>query len=135
MALRKFRLLALAVLLVVLCRPAAADDPVIITNPSLTLAADEVRDVYLGDKQMAGNVRLVPVDNASVQARFLAQVIKFDAAKYATTWTKKAFRDGLTAPPVKATDAEVIEFVKRTPGAVGYVGSAPGGGVNMVTLK
>jgi hypothetical protein len=135
MALCKFHLHALAALLVVLCSPAAADDPVIITNPSLTLAPDEVRDVYLGDKQMAGNVRLVPVDNASVQARFLAQVIKFDAAKYAATWIKKSFRDGLTAPSVKGTDAEVIEFVKRTPGAVGYVGAAPGGGVNLVNLK
>jgi len=36
---------------------------------------------------------------------------------------------------VKATDAKVIEFVKRTPGGVGYVAAAPGSGVNVVSLK
>jgi ABC-type phosphate transport system substrate-binding protein len=54
-----------------------------------------------------------------------------NSAKYAGIWTKKAFRDGLTAPAMKSGDAEVIEFVKRTPGAVGYVSSSPSG-VNIV---
>jgi hypothetical protein len=131
----KFHLRAAAVCLAVICASAAAEGPVVITNPTVTLSGDDVRDVYLGEKQVAGSVRLVPVDNASAQAAFLAQVIKLDATKYATAWTKKSFRDGLTAPPVKANDAEVIDFVKRTPGGVGYVGSAPAGGVNVVNLK
>jgi len=122
----------MAIALAVLCGTAAAEGPVLITNPALTLSADDVHDLYLGEKQMAGTVRLMPVENASAQAGFLAQVMKLDAAKYATTWTKKSFRDGLTPPPVKATDAEVIDFVKRTPGGVGYVSSAPAGGVNVV---
>jgi hypothetical protein len=133
--LRKFHLRAAAVCLAVICASAAAEGPVVITNPAVTLSGDDVRDVYLGEKQVAGSVRLVPVDNTSAQAAFLAQVIKLDATKYATAWTKKSFRDGLTAPPVKANDAEVIDFVKRTPGGVGYVGSAPAGGVNVVNLK
>jgi len=130
--LRKCHLHAMAIALAVFCGAAAADGPVIITNPALTLSVDDVRDVYLGEKQMAGNVKVMPVENASAQAGFLSQVIKLDAAKYATAWTKKSFRDGLTPPPVKTTDAEVIDFVKRTPGGVGYVGSAPGAGVNVV---
>jgi hypothetical protein len=50
-----------------------------------------------------------------------------DAAKYNGIWTKKSFRDGLTPPAVKSGDAEVIEFVKRTSGAIGYASSAPAG--------
>lgn len=111
---------------------AAAEGPVVITHPAVTLAADDVRDVFLGEKQVAGSVKLVPVDNAAAQPAFLAQVMKLDAAKYATTWTKKSFRDGLNPPAVKATDVEVIDFVKRTPGAVGYVSAAPAAGVNIV---
>ncbi|HUL66182.1 MAG TPA: hypothetical protein VLW55_16375 [Burkholderiaceae bacterium] len=130
--LRRSHIHAVAIGLTVLCGTAAAEGPVMITNPAITLSADDVRDVYLGEKQMAGNVKLMPVENASAQAAFLAQMMKLDASKYATAWTKKSFRDGLTPPPVKSTDAEVIEFVKRTPGGVGYVGSAPAGGVNVV---
>ena len=133
--LRRFHLHVAAACLAAICASAAAAGPVVITNPAVTLSGDDVRDVYLGEKQVAGSVKLVPVDNASAQAAFLADVIKLDATKYATAWTKKSFRDGLTAPAVKATDAEVIDFVKRTPGGVGYVGSAPPGGVNVVTLK
>ena len=124
--------LALVFSLCVLSASAAADGVVVITHPAVTLSADDVRDVFLGEKQIAGGVKLVPVDNAATQAAFLAQVIKLDAAKYATSWTKKSFRDGLNPPAVKATDAEVTDFVKRTPGAVGYVNAAPGAGVNVV---
>ena len=87
----------------------------------------EVKETFLGDKQLAGSQKLVPVDNAAQQADFTAKVLGTDVAKYGARWTKKAFREGLTAPPVKGSDAEVLAFVKATPGAVGYVGaSGPG---------
>jgi len=107
---------------------------VAITHPSVTLTAEDLRDVFLGEKQLAGSTKLVPVDNASAQDLFLAKVVKLDVTKYTNAWTKKSFRDGLTPPAIKATDAEVIDFVKRTSGAVGYVNSAPSAGVNIIAL-
>jgi hypothetical protein len=109
----------------------AAADIVVIANSGVKIPATEVRDVFLGEKQFADSIKLVPVDNSALQTEFLAKVIKMEAGKYSTAWTKKAFRDGLAAPAVKSGDAEVIEFVKRTPGAVGYVSSSPAG-VNVV---
>lgn len=106
--------------------PAAAD-VYVISHPALELAADEIRDVYVGEKQMAGSTRLVPMDNASLQKEFLEKAIKIDATKYGAIWTKKGFRDGLNPPQVKTGDAEVISAVKSTPGAIGYVSSAPSG--------
>ena len=92
------------------------------------VSANDIREIYLGEKQFGtGNVRLVPLDNSAAQAEFLAKLLKLDAQKYNATWTKKAFRDGLNPPPVRATDADTIEAVKRTPGAVGYVTSLPTG--------
>lgn len=44
---------------------------------------------------------------------FLSKVVKTEPERYATGWTKKAFRDGLTAPSVKSDNAEVIDFLKR----------------------
>ena len=105
--------------------PAIAGDVYVISNASLNLSGDEIRDVFLGDKQIADGVKLVPIDNTSAQSDFLGKVIKVDAGKYSTIWAKKGFRDGLNPPPVKSSDAEVIAAVKATPGAVGYVTAKP----------
>jgi len=111
---------------------AALADGAVICNSGLTIASGDVKDVYTGEKQMAGSTRIVPVDNSAAQADFLSKVLKMEAGKYQTAWTKKSFRDGLSAPAVKSSDAEVIEFVKKTPGAVGYVSSGTPAGVTVV---
>ena len=99
----------------------------VIAHASVSLNADEVRDVFLGEKQFSGRVRLVPVDNSSVQAEFLSKVLQSDQRKYEARWTRKSFREGLAIPSVKGSDAEVIYFVRATPGAIGYIrGSATG---------
>lgn len=110
-----------------LAAPVLAADVYVIAHSALALAEDEVRDVFIGDKQVAGGTKLVPMDNASLQKDFVEKVLKIDGPKYASIWTKKGFRDGINPPPVKSGDAEVIAAVKATPGAVGYVSSAPAG--------
>ena len=107
--------------------PAFAADVYVIANSGLELSADDIRDAFLGEKQVAGSAKIVPMDNAGAQKIFLEKVIKLDAAKYGAIWTKKGFRDGLNPPPVKSGDAEVVAAVKSTPGAIGYVSSAPAG--------
>ena len=114
-------LLALAAAL-----PAAADIYVI-ANPALSLTPEEAKDVFLGEKQLAGGVRIVPFDNAAAQGEFLQKVYRMDAAKYNTLWAKKGFRDGLNAPAVRASDSDVLAQVRATPGGLGYVTSAPTG--------
>ena len=106
--------------------PAAAD-VYLIANPGVQLTAEEVRDVFVGDKKFAGSVKLVPFDNSAAQAQFLQKVLGMDADRYNLIWAKKEFRDGLNRPAVKATDLEVVAGVRSTPGAVGYVTSAPSG--------
>jgi hypothetical protein len=118
--------------LVGLAPAARAADLYVIANAGTAISASDVRDIFLGEKQFVGNVKLVPVDNAAAQDQFLAKVMKMEAAKYTSSWTKKSFRDGVSAPPVKGSDAETIEFVRQTPGAVGYVKSAPKDGIKVV---
>jgi len=38
-------------------------------------------------------------------------------------WQRK-MSQGVTPPPVRTTDEEVVAYVARTPGAIGYVSSA-----------
>ena len=113
--------LLLAALLCVGCATASAADLYVICNARVPLSAADVRDLFLGEKQFAGAVKLVPVDNSSAQSVFLEKVLKMNAAKYSTTWTKKSFRDGINPPLVTGSDAEALAYVKRTPGACSYV--------------
>jgi hypothetical protein len=98
-----------------------AGDLYVVSNAAVTLGADEVREVFLGDKQFAGGVKLAPMENGSLQADFQSRVLKLDAARYASIWSKKGFRDGMTPPPVRGSDADVINAIKSNPGTVGYV--------------
>ena len=116
-----------AILFLLAFQNANAGDLVVITNPDISIASTDIKDVFLGEKQFAGSTKLVVVDNASSQGSFLSKFMNMDAAKYNGIWTKKSFRDGLTAPAVKSGDAEVMEYVKRTPGAIGYVSAKPSG--------
>lgn len=103
-----------------------AGDVFVIAHPGVNVSAEDVRDIFVGEKQLDGNVKLVPMDNSTAQADFLAKVVKVDGDKYKSLWAKKGFRDGLSPPPVRGGDAEVISAVKSTPGGIGYVTKASG---------
>jgi len=130
---RNFHLATAALMAVAVLAPAArAGELYVFCNSGVSLQAGDLRDVFMGEKQFAGTVKLQPADNSASQAAFLDKVLKMDAGKYATTWTKKSFRDGVNPPPTKGTDAEAVEYAKRTPGGCSYSGSEPGGGVTVV---
>jgi hypothetical protein len=125
------RRLCLPLLATMACAPAHGQT--LIANPGLVIASADVRNIYVGEKQFSGTIRLVPVDNLRAQDKFLANVLRVDADKYNLIWAKKSFREGVNPPPIKASDSEVVDFVHRTPGAVGYIGDATKAiGVNIV---
>ncbi|MFC5513509.1 hypothetical protein ACFPOU_20630 [Massilia jejuensis] len=124
---RQLLLISGACLLTYMSPTALAADLFVIVHPGVTIAAEDIRDVFIGDKQIAGNVKLILMDNASAQKDFLERVVKISPVKYANVWTKKGFREGMNAPELKNNDAEVISAVKSTPGAIGYVSSIPPG--------
>ena len=115
---RRLRLALLSCLLVL---PFGARAAEVIAHPSVNLDAEEIRELFLGEKQFVGPLKLVPVDNSAIQREFMSKILQTDARTYAARWTKKSFREGLVAPDVKGSDAEVAAFVRATPGAVGYI--------------
>jgi ABC-type phosphate transport system substrate-binding protein len=122
---RRRLLLALPVL--ALARPARAGEIMVVCARALQLDAEDLKEIFLGELQFAGGQRVVPVDNAALQAEFLERVLRMSSARYAAWWTKKAFRDGVNPPPLRGGDTQVLAFVKETPGAIGYVmAAAPG---------
>ena len=99
----------------------------VIANPGLTVEPAALKPIFLGETQFSGSVKLEVTDNTAAQAVFLSKVIGMDKAKYDSVWVKKSFRDGVNQPPSRGSDAEVIDFVKKTPGGIGYVITAPAG--------
>lgn len=122
----KARNLALA-LLAWLAMGSAFAEVFVIAHSSVQISTGDIREVFLGDKQFAGSVKIIPVDNGAAQDQFLSKVLSMEGAKYNSAWTKKSFREGLNPPAVKSGDAEVLDYVKKTPGAVGYVTTTPSG--------
>ena len=73
---------------------------------------------------------------SGLRGRFLASFVGQDEEKYVAYWTVRRFV-GLGMPPAElASSAEVIQFVSRRPGAVGYVdASEVTPGVKVLLLK
>ncbi|HEY7643009.1 MAG TPA: hypothetical protein VH814_24980 [Steroidobacteraceae bacterium] len=99
----------------------------VIAHTGLQVSANDVQDIYLGEKELATGIKLEPMDNADAQPEFLAIVLKIDAKRYNALWTKKSFRDALNPPAIRGGDLDVLQAVKRTPGGIGYISSPPVG--------
>jgi ABC-type phosphate transport system substrate-binding protein len=93
----------------------------IIENESMNVSADDIEDIFTGEMQTIGTKSIKLVDNKEAQTHFLNQVLQISLIKYKSIWVKRSFRDGAKIPDSLKDDKETIEFVKNTPGAIGYV--------------
>jgi ABC-type phosphate transport system substrate-binding protein len=124
--------LAMALVLAAAPPSAAADDFVVIVNPSV--AGVNVRRADLGAvflrkaTRWGSGATAVPVDQSGtspVRNAFSQAVLAMPAATAVQYWQKQMFGVNPVRPPVvKGSDAEVIAFVAKTEGAVGYVSKA-----------
>lgn len=124
-------LLAIAGTLLAAVSSGASVNGYVIANADVSAA--DIREIFLGSKQFAGPVRLVPVDNSAARDGFLEHELNMSSHKYSSIWVSRAFRDGTVPPQVLRSDADVVRFVKQTPGAVGYVGVTPPADIRVVT--
>lgn len=105
----------------------------VIANTGVNIEPAAIKDVFLGETQFSGSIKLDVTDNVAAQSVFLSKDMGgIDKAKYDNLWVKKSFRDGVNQPTARGSDAEVIDFVKNTPGAIGYIISAPPAGVKVI---
>jgi hypothetical protein len=118
-----------AMLALALSVPLGAVAGEVIAHPSVRIDPADVRDVYLGERQLAGDLRLMPADNLAAHEHFLAAILQTTVRSYEARWKRKTFREGLPPPPMKGSDAEVMSYVRSTPGAIGYLAGTAGPGV------
>lgn len=123
------RFLGLAALLV-LVRPAlagAAPAAVVIANASITvntISQDELQEVFLGTRYSLSNgYKVVPVllKGGPAHEFFVKSYLGKSTEAFRTWWLRYVFTGQGLLPKTFASEAELVDYVSRTKGAVGYV--------------
>jgi hypothetical protein len=92
------------------------------------------------EAKFASGAAAVPIDQVKTsptRAGFSKEVLGRSVGAVEQYWIQQVFAGKETAPNTKASDADVLEFVKATPGAIGYVSASAAipAGVKQITLK
>jgi ABC-type phosphate transport system substrate-binding protein len=69
---------------------------------------------------------VIPVDQSvrsAVRRSFSGDVLQQGLVEVQIYWQRK-MANGVTPPPVKTSDEEIVSFVASTPGAIGYVSAS-----------
>jgi ABC-type phosphate transport system substrate-binding protein len=95
------------------------------TNATSSLTEAELSRLFL-KKTVAwpSGLTVTPVDQertSDVRRAFSQKVHGKDADAVVSHWQTLVFSGRDTPPPIKGSDASVVEFVRANPGAVGYV--------------
>ena len=138
-----FRFLAVAALAAVPAslRAQDADFKVIVNSATAVgdLPAADLSKIFLKQGGFPGGAKAVPVEpakGAAARAAFAKKVHGRPVAAIETYWQNQVFSGGESPPPTKGSDAEIVAFVKATPGAIGYVSAGAGtAGVKVIAVK
>lgn len=115
----------------------------IIAHPDtqlLSISRVELSKIYLKRLRYWGNgIRALPVDQAPespARLAFSEQVLRRSVVNTEVYWKRMIFSGRAVPPPEVDSDDKVIEYVRKTPGAVGYVAaSAERSGVVEVKVR
>jgi len=121
---------ALAMLVVLVAGAAPAPFVVVVNpeNPQTALERRFLADAFLKKAtRWPSGAAIRPVDQkaqAPVREAFSASVLRRSVAAVKSYWQQMIFAGRETPPPELEGDEEVIRYVAKTPGAVGYVSGA-----------
>jgi ABC-type phosphate transport system substrate-binding protein len=113
---------------------ASAADIKVIANSSVgatSVSSDELKGVFLATKSsLSDGSRVEPVllKGGAVHEAFLKDYVGKTDSALETYYRSLVFTGKGSMPRTFATDAEVVAFVEKTKGAIGYVASATASG-------
>jgi ABC-type phosphate transport system substrate-binding protein len=94
-------------------------------NPAEQLAAQDVARLFLKTtRRWESGTQAQPVDqtlNSPVRQQFTREVLGQTPGQLQEYWLRQTFSGREVPPPVRPTDTAVVEFVRGTEGAIGYV--------------
>jgi ABC-type phosphate transport system substrate-binding protein len=109
-------------------------------NSLSSISKSDVADYLLKKKtKWPSGEKIAPIDQSdksSVREDFSKDVLGKSVGAIRSYWQQAVFAGKDTPPVEKKSDAEVIEFVKANPGAIGYVSvGANTTGVKVLTIN
>lgn len=93
-------------------------------NSTSALSSNQLKDLYLGDASSFpnGSAATVVFSKEENDARKkMNALLGKSQTQINAIWMKKALNDGVKAPPQLSSAEDIIEFVAKNPGAIGYV--------------
>jgi hypothetical protein len=122
--------------------PMGAADIQVIANPSVksaSVSVDELKNVFLGNtSSLADGSKVEPVlaESGAAHDEFLKDVVGKSAPALKNHLKTLVFTGKGSMPKSFASEADIVKYVAKTPGAIGYVsGAADASGVKKVALK
>jgi len=109
-------------------------------NSVSSLSRQEVSDLFLKKTSRRAQLGLVmPVDQAegaAVRETLNREIHHKSLSAVRAYWQQRIFSGRDVPPPEKEGDAEVLSFVRKNPGAIGYISStASAAGVKVVEVR
>lgn len=96
-------------------------------NTTTNLSSAEFKSIFLGDKTKfsnGGNILLVVnKEDNSIRTKF-TNIMGKSFSEMLNIWLKKSMNDGLKAPSQFTSDNDIINFVSKNNGAIGFVNTA-----------
>ncbi len=108
-------------------------------NPTTQLTRLKIGEMFLKKApRWPDGHPVMPVEastRTATRQRFTQEIFGKSTVAVSAYWQQMIFSGKGIPPPEKANDAEILAFVRDTPGAIGYVGSgADLSGVKIVTV-
>lgn len=118
---------ALACAAALLAAATAHAGVVVVAHPAVpgdTIGAGELQNIFLGKTGAWSDgaaVRPAVLKDGPAAEEFLKSYVKKSPSQFGTFWKKAVFSGTGTPPDEFGSDAELVQFVAATPGAVGFV--------------
>jgi hypothetical protein len=131
---RYLQILFIAALCFCAAARAGAADIKVIANSSVgasAVSSDELKGVFLGTKTSlsdGSHVEPVLLKSGAVHEAFLKEYVGKTDDALNTYYRSLVFTGKGSMPKAFASDAEVVSFVEKTKGAIGYVGAGASAG-------
>ena len=114
----------------------------VVANPSVksaNVSSEDLKNVFLGTKKSlpdGSNVEPVLAENGAAHDAFLKEVLGKSDQALRNYFKTLVFTGKGSMPKSFASDAEILKYVAKTPGAIGYVSAgADAAGVKKIAVN
>ncbi len=125
------KLYTLIVIFIITAGTCFSQDYKVIVNSKNTINSINKKELsqifYKKKKKWADGQPIIPIDltaSSNVRAEFTKNIHGKSVAAIRNYWQQAAFTGAGIAPVEKASDAQVIEYVKSHTGAIGYISNS-----------